>query len=204
MICSTSYFLNFFIFISDVYLGSIDSSWLENRASHHLSSLVIIVSSEVYSPVYTICKQRMVITCCNQIDRIIKLNLNWNALYTFTSKCSFIITSKCKNTAISGQNYRMDTTTGNFVHRLIIQWIRDRLLTLLILNIFCIIIIVESKFLYLSQTEWFLGMRVSCWEPKLIRFSTSIYKELQIGWSEDGFDRNFRVHGYNSQGLIIK
>ena len=195
MICSTCNFLNFFIFISNVYLGSIYSSGLENRTSHHLPSLVIIVSSEVYSPVYTICKQRMVITCCNQIDRIIKFDLSWNALDTFSSKCSFIITSKCENATICGQNYRMDATTGNFIDRLIIQWIRYRLLTLLILNIFCvIIIIVESKFLYLSEAEWFLGMRVSRREPKLIRLSTSVYKEFQIRWSEASFNRSLSVH----------
>lgn len=120
MICSTCNFLNFFIFIRDVYLGSVYSSGLENRTRHHLSSFVIIVSSEVDSSVYTICKQGMIITCCNQIDRIIKFNLKWNALGTLASKCSFIITSKCENATICGKNYGMDTTTGNFIDRLII------------------------------------------------------------------------------------
>jgi len=92
------------MFIINVDFRCINSCWLENRSCHHFPSLIIIVASKVDSPVDTVGEQRVVISSCNQVYGILKLDLNWNALDALPPQSPLVIAPEGEHTPISGQH----------------------------------------------------------------------------------------------------
>lgn len=145
----------------------------------------------------------MIISCSYHIDWVLKLHLNRDILNAFAAQCSLIITTKSEYSPISRQYNGVNTSTGNFVNSLVIEWIWDRLFVFILLFFIITILIVESEFLDICQAKGFPCCIVFGREPELIGLPTSVDIKLQVLWGEDRLGCGLWVHGYYSQIIYV-
>lgn len=162
VVSPTGQFFYSFIFVCYVDLWCVDSGWLENWLGHFLASFIVVITGEVDGAVDTVGEKWVVISCCDQIDRILQFDLNGDILNSPAAKCSFVIAAECENSAVSCQYNWVNAATRYLEYGLVEQRIGYLLLGFAVLSLIVFIIVVDGELLYIGQAEGFSWVRILC------------------------------------------
>jgi hypothetical protein len=141
----------------------------------------------------------MIVAGCDQVDWVVHLHQNRDALCSLPSQSSFVVAPESKDASISSQYNRMKSTARHSINCLIEQWVMNRQLFVIVFFLFIIFAFVESEHFDISQTKRFSRIGTVGRKPKLIWLSTSINIEFQIRGSEYG--STFLLHDYAIQSI---
>lgn len=135
-------FLNGMIFISNIKWYSCKLDWFSNIFYHFLSSQIVVISCKINNTIGAVSEHSMVISGWGQIYRMIQSYLHWNALRPLSTQSSLIIASESIGFTISCQNYRMQTSTCNFIYIFLKQRIHINILILISLFLGLLVFVV--------------------------------------------------------------
>jgi hypothetical protein len=99
-----------------VNLIDIEENWSLDRLNHLFPSQILVVTSKIDYSRPAASEDRMVVSSRDEINGMVKLDLDWYLFNALAPECSFVIAAECEDSSFHCRDYSVESAASDLVN----------------------------------------------------------------------------------------